>query len=241
MRPTSRSRTARWVTATLLVAASAAAQQVGYNDLTNEGPNPLNYNKFTPDSNCESIGGSFGALSECPRKTYPFKLSLLSLDTSELQVGGEVMVLLRLRNVGRDPASVPWITDPDQIELPDDNGTFKFSQADLRANITPDDGGTAYIHGPVHLYGAKGVSGSLQEVRPGEYVELRIVLALDCKNGGFQCQFLKAGPAQLSFTWTELDVRETYEKCRTQGGETTIRELTSDTAAVDIIEESASE
>jgi hypothetical protein len=229
------------VATALLVAASAAAQQAGYNDLTNEGPNPLKHKKFIPDSSCEGGSGGSGAGAVCPPRTYPFVLSLLSLDTSELQVGGEVVALLRLRNVGHDPASVPWVTDPDQIELPDDNGTFKFSQADFTANIAPDDGGTAHIFVPVHLYGAKEVSGSLQEVRPGEYVELRIALALDCKNGGFQCQFLKAGPAQLSFTWTEWDSYVTYEKCGMQSGKTTIRELTSDTAAVDIIEESASE
>jgi hypothetical protein len=45
---------------------------------------------------------------------------LLSVDTSELQVGGEVIVMLRLGNVGHDPASVPSIADPDRIELPDD-------------------------------------------------------------------------------------------------------------------------
>src|SRR5215472_9797231 len=57
-----------------------------------------------------------------------------------------------------------WITDADQIELPDDNGTFDFSEVDLRANILADEGGKAYIEIPVHLYGATVVNGSLQQL-----------------------------------------------------------------------------
>ncbi len=225
-----------FVVGTLLVPASVAAQEVGYKDLTREDPNPLKHKKFVSDSSCKGVSGGAGGSFDCPRKTYPFQLLLLSVDPSEIQVSGEVIAILRLRNVGHDPALVPWATDPDQIELPDDNGTFDFVEADFAANIVPDGGDArahaGYVQIPVHLYGAKEVPGSLQEVRPGEYVELAIRLVLDCKTEMHQCQSLEPGSARLSFTWTELDSRETYKKCGTESNQTEIRQLTSDAAAI---------
>lgn len=221
--------------ATLLVAVSVAAQEVGYNDLTEVGANPLKYTKFIPDSSCNGgSGGGLGMGIGCPPKTYPFELLLLSVDTSELPIGGEAIVLLRLCNVGRDAALVPWITDSEQIELPDQNGTFNFCEADLRANIV-QDGGTTYFSIPVHLYGAKGIPGSLQEIRPGEYVELKVSLVLDCKTAVLDCRSLRAGSGRLSITWTELDARETYGKCGIESSRTRIRELTSDAAAISVV------
>lgn len=226
--------------ATLLAGVSAAAQEAGFNDLTEVGANPLKYKKFVPDDSCN--GGSGGLLAGigCPPQTYPFELLLVNLDTSDLPIGGEAIALLRLRNVGRDPASVPWITDPDQIELPDDRGSYKFSEAELRADIVQDRGGTTHIGIPVHLYGAKEVPGSLQEIRPGEYVEMKIALVADCETHGVQCQSLKTGPARLSFTWTEEDSRETYEKCGIQSSRIRTRELASNAAAVIVVGRMAS-
>jgi len=234
-----------FVVATVVVAVSAAAQEVGYKDLTREDPNPLKYKKFVSDSSCKGVSGGAGRLFDCPRKTYPFQLLLLSVDPSEIQAGGEVIAILRLRNVGHDPALVPWLTDPDQIELPDDNGTFEFVEADLAANIVPDGGDgrahAGYVQIPVHLYGAKEVPGSLQEVGPGEYFDMAIRLVLDCKTEMHQCQSLEPGSARLSFTWTELNSRETYKKCGTESSKIAIRELTSDAAAIRVGEITASQ
>src|SRR5437899_6858303 len=211
MRSTSRSRMACFVVATVVVAASAAAQEVGYKDLTREDPNPLRHRQFIPDSSChgETVSVGRGTCFDCPPKTYPFQLLLLSVDPSEIQANGEVIVMLRLRNVGHDPALVPWLTDPDQIELPDDNGAFDFVEADLAANIAPDGGDArahaGYVQIPVHLYGAKEVPGSFQEVVPGEYFDMAIRLVLDCKTEMHQCQSLEPGSARLTFAWTESD------------------------------------
>jgi hypothetical protein len=87
----------------------------------------------------------------------------------------------------------------------------------------------------VHLYGAKEVPGSLQEIRPGEYVELKLSLDLDCKTSVLECRSLRVGAGRLSVTWTELDSRVTYEKCRTQRSESRTRELTSDSAVVNVV------
>ena len=230
-----RARIVCFLATALLIAASATAQEVGYKDLTDVAPNPLRYNKFIPDSACNpGSGGGLGLGIGCPPNAYPFELSLLSVDTSELSVGGEAVILLRLRNVGRDAASVPWITDPDEIELPDHNGTFGFSEADLRANIA-QEGGTTYFGIPVHLYGAKEVPGSLQEIRPGEYLELKVSLVLDCKTAALGCRSLSVGSGRLSITWTDLDSRVTYEKCGTQRSESRTRELTSDSAVISVV------
>lgn len=219
----------------LLVAVSLAAQEVGYNDLTQVSANPLKYTKFIPDGSCNGgSGGGLGGGIGYPPKTYAFELLLLNVDTSELSIGGEAIVLLRLRNMGRAAALVPWITDPEQIELPDDNGAFEFSEADLRANIA-QDGGTTYFSVPVHLYGAKEVPGSLQKIRPGEYVELKASLPFDCKTALLGCRSLSAGPGRLSITWSELDNRVIYEKCGTERRESRTRELTSDSVVTHVV------
>jgi len=218
---------------TLQVGPPLAAQEVGYNDLTTVGANSLKHSKFSPDSSCNDMGGGgLGMAIGCPPKTYPFTLSLLVVDTSELPIDGELIILLRLRNVGHDSAFVPWLTDSGQMELPDDNGKFRFCQADLRADIRQESGGTAHISIPVHLYGAREVPGSLQEIRPGEYVEIRVRLILD--SGNEEIHSLKAGPATLSFTWTEWDSQVTYEKCGIQTSQSRSRELTSDAAVMNV-------
>lgn len=228
-----------FVVATLLTAVPLAAQEVGYKDLTKEEANPLKHKQFVLDRSCTGGGRGSSTGIGCPPKTYPFDLLLLSVDTSEPQIDGELIALLRLRNAGQDPALVPWITDSDQIELPDETGTFKFSRADLRANITEEGDATAYMEIPVHLYGAKEVSGSVQEVRPGEYIELRIKLVLACGSEELHCQFLKPGPAKLSFTWTEWDSRERYKKCGIESSRERIRELTSNNAAIEVVQKIA--
>jgi len=234
-------RLAFLLAAPLLFAGSVVAQEVGYNDLTELGANPLKHSKFSPDSSCEGEGGGLGSGISCPPKTYPFEFALMSVEGSELAIDGEVNVALRLSNIGRESALVPWWTDPEQIELPDNNGRFEFSQIDLRADISQEGGRSAYISIPVHLYGAKKVPGSFQEIRPGDYVEIRVKLVLDSKNEELHFRSLKTGPAKLSFTWTEWDSRVVYERCSIQTRHSRIRQLTSDATDMSIAGGSVSE
>lgn len=223
------------ITTLLIVLPAMAQEEIGYNDLTGVGANPLMYKKFIPDSSCNGLfGGGWGTAFGSFPKTYPFELSILSVDASELSDDSEAFVLLRLQNVGHDAASVPWITDPDQVEMPDGNGNFDFLKAELRANIL-QDGGTTYIGIPVRLYGAKEAPGTLQEIRPGDYVELRVGVVLDCSDGMPRCGSLKSGQGNLSITWTESDNRVSYEKCGTYGSDSTTRELTSNSIVISVV------
>jgi hypothetical protein len=224
-----------FLAATLLLAASAAAQEVGYNDLTDVGPNRLTNKKFVPDESCEGGSGGLAASIGCPPATYPFKLSLVGMDAANFPLGGEVIILIRLQNAGHDPAFVPWGTDPDEVELPDENGKFEFSQADLMVNISPAGAETAHIFLRTHLYGCKNVAGSLVEVHPGEFVELQIKAAIACQPGNTSCESLKAGPAKLSITWTESKISVTYAKCGIETGMTRVRQLDSGVTEVEIV------
>jgi hypothetical protein len=226
--------------APLLFAGSVVAQEVGYNDLTGLGANPLKHSKFRPDSSCKGEGGGVLGIG-CPPETYPFELALMTVEGTELAIDGEVNVALRLSNMGRESALVPWFTDPEQIELPDDNGRFEFSQIDLRADISQEGGRSAHISIPVHLYGTRKVPGSLQEIRPGEYVEIGVKLVLDSKNEELRFRSLKTGPARLSFSWTEWDSRVVYERCNIQTRHLRIRQLTSDATDMSVVGGSASE
>jgi hypothetical protein len=238
---TRRARLAFLLAAPLLFAGSVLGQEVGYNDLAEVGANPLKHSKFSSDSRCGGRGGGLGSGISCPPETYPFELALMSAEGSELAIDGEVNVALRLSNIGRESALVPWLTDPEQVELPDDNGSFEFSQIDLRADISQEGSRSAYISIPVHLYGAKKVPGSLQEIRPGEYVEIRVRLVLDSENEELHFRSLKAGPARLSFTWTEWDSGVVYERCGIQTRQTRIRQLTSDATDMSVVGGSVSE
>lgn len=224
------------VIAALLIALPAAAQEeVGYLDLTEVRANPLRYKKFIPDSRCNGMGdGGWATSVGCPPNAYRFKLSVLSVDTSELSAKAAAFVLLRLQNVGNEAASVPWVTDPGQVELPDANGKFSFAQADLRANIA-QDGGTTRLAIPVRLYGAKRVPGTLKEIRPGDFVELLVGVALNCKTALLGCRSLKSGQGKLSITWTESDNRVTYAKCGSNISNSRTRELTSNSTVVSIV------
>lgn len=127
-----RNRQLYFLTVLILVAVLVSAQEFAYKDLTQEPPNPLQHRKFHLDSDCDGLEGGGGTMSlACPPATYPFAFSLLSVEPVEIPVGGEATLLLRLTNVGHDAASAPWITDPDLIELPDENGSYEYLEADL--------------------------------------------------------------------------------------------------------------
>jgi hypothetical protein len=145
-----------------------------------------------------------------PAATYPFVLSLLSVQPTEIPIGGVAPVLLNLTNVGHDPAPVPWTTDPDLIELQDENGSCEYLEADLTANLVPANGG-AYFRIPVRLYGAKEVEGTLQQINPGESADIKLKLVLDRKSEDLHCQSLGAGAAKLSITWSEYERSSVYQ------------------------------
>src|SRR5437870_74137 len=101
MRSRGRHRQGWFLFWTILFTVSARAQQVGYNDLAQEGSNPLTYKSFHADSSCDGTdSGSATTTIGCPPATYPFELFLIDIDPSEIPVGGETIALLRLRNVG---------------------------------------------------------------------------------------------------------------------------------------------
>ncbi len=222
------------VAAILSFTAPTSSQEVGYIDLTQEAPNPLRYQLFVIDPSCAGSGGGSVGGSEGLGETYPFNLTLLSVDTPELPVGGEMIVLLRLQNVGHDSAFVPWTTSSDGVEPTEKDATAEFVVAELSAIIQSENARVAYISLPVRLYGAKRTPGSTQQIHPREYVELRARLTLDCSAELFQCRTLKPGQAKLSFAWTESQYHETYAKCSTDLKVEPFRRLTSNALPIDI-------
>jgi len=210
-------------------------QGINRKDLTQEAPNPLQHKKFHADSSCDGTADSRATTAiACPAATYPFVLSLLSVEPTEISIGGDATISLRLTNVGHDPASVPWTTDPDLIELPDENDSYEYLEANLTTILVPANG-SAYFRIPVRLYGAKQVEGSLQQINPGESVDITIKLVLDCKSEDLHCRFLSPGATKLSITWSEYKRGAVYQKCRIDYSSTRLRELLSNAANVVIV------
>ena len=236
MRPAGYPRRPYILSGLLLLAAVTAAQGVGYKDLTNEQPNPIIHRRLLAAASCagEFVGGGGSFALACPPATYPFRLSLVSVDQTEFPIGGQTTVLLRLENVGHDSAFVPWTTDSDVFERPDGTGTYLHVDVDVVASLV-EETGNAYFRIPVHLYGAEVVPGSLWKLSPGEWVEVKLKLALNCKEENFHCTLLRPGPAKLSITWTESQRTETYGECSIHGASTRLRMLTSDSLAVEVL------
>lgn len=233
-----RSRLRRELLAAVLflpVTAPALAQEIDFVDLTTVGPNPLQRTRFIADDSCNGgfVGAAYGI--GCPAKTYPFRLLLLNVDNNAIEMGSEVTALLRLENIGHDAALVPIGTDPDEIELPDENGRFRFMEADFSASLNQASGRNILLL-PERLYGSEAAPGTLQAIGPGEYVEITIKLAVDCKHHDPLCQQIEAGPAKLTFSWSESQNEETYEKCGTQSAGIRTRELTTDEMVVEILQ-----
>jgi len=230
-----RNRRLYFLVVLILIAVLVSAQEFAYKDLTQEPPNPLQHRKFHLDSDCAGLEGGGGTMSlACPAATYPFAFSLLSVEPTEIPVGGEVTLLSRLTNVAHDPASVPWITDPDLVELPDENGSCEYLEADLTSNLVPANG-SACFRIPVRLYGAKEVEGNLHQINPGEWAEIKIRVVLDCKSEDFRCNFLSPGAAKLRITWSEYKRGAIYQKCRIDNSSSRLRELLSNPANVEIV------
>jgi len=229
-----------FLTVAVLFAVLVSAEPTGYKDLTQEAPNPLQHKKFHFDSSCDGTENSNGTTAiACPAKTYPFALSLLDVEPKDISIGGEAVVLLRLTNVGHDPAIVPWGTNPDLIELPNENGSYEYLESNLTASLVSARG-SARFRIPVSMYGTEEVEGTIKQINPGDSVEIRSKLALDCKSEERRCSLLSPGIAKLSFIWSEHRRGAIYEKCKIDYSSTRLRELLSDTAIVEIQENDAS-
>lgn len=209
------------------------AQQIDFQDLTRHDPNPLRYKKLISGADCHGGGGSGSASVGCPPKSYPFELSVINGVPAEIAIGSEATALVRIRNAGHDPAVVPWSADPDMIEAPDETGTYKFLEAEIRASISQENGAASFRM-PVQLYGSEKAEGSLRRVNPGEWVEIRARLVFDCQLEIFQCKNLKPGPAKISVAWTESSETVTYKDCSIESHSVRERVLTSEAVRVEI-------
>ena len=137
--------------------------------------------------------------------------------------------------MGHEPALVPISTDPDEIELADEDGKFQFLEADFSASLNQTAGRNSILI-PQRLYGSEAAPGTLRAIGPGEYLEIRIKLTVACKLDDTLCKQLTAGPAKLTFSWGESQYEETYEKCGTQTAGICTRELTTDEMVVEILQ-----
>ena len=208
------------------------AGEAGYKDVSRDAFNPLQHRKWHADPSCKTPGGTAGVLIGDPPSSS-LSLSVAGLDTTHLRSGDAVTAVLHIQNVGKDALWLPWADDPELIERPDAKGEFRYSEIGLYAALT-QPGHQAYFHAPVRLYGAPDVLGTMFELQPRNWAQLRIRIPLECKPSPNVCNDLTSGPALLSFHLNESEDTVTYKECSIATGSTRLHSTSSQPVKVDV-------
>jgi hypothetical protein len=210
---------------------TALGQQVGFLDLTQLDPNPFQHKRFEMGSDCPAVGGGrFGAAVGCPRPTKPLEIELLNFENGEPALGKESAVVVRIRNTGKEAAVLPWSTFPAEIEEPDNAGKFGYDSAILGLTIfLPGNLGISKTAlSEVSLFGSVTKAWTQQKVAPGEWVDIKFKVKLDCQYPEATCKSLTgAKELMVEAVWTESKNSVVYEKCSISGGSEAGRYLVS--------------
>jgi hypothetical protein len=207
-------------------------REAGYKDLSREAPNPIQNHKWNADPTCKAVGGVSGLGIGDPASPS-LSLSVADLDTTRLRTGDSVTALLHIENAGKDSLWLPWTVDAELMERPDAKGEFRYSEIGVYAALT-QQAHQADFYAPVRLYGAPDVLGSMLELQPGHWAQLRIRFPLECKRSPNHCDHLTSAPALLSFNLNESEDTVTYEKCSIARGSTRLHFASSQTIKVDV-------
>jgi hypothetical protein len=133
------------------------------------------------------------------------KLELVNFREDALTIGSEVSVLLRLKNVGREPITLPWSIDPRTAEEGQSPRHRLWETGRFRISLRNGIGQYLELKNTSQLlYGSGFVPGSLLTLKPGEWITAQASFRVAETNQEYEK--IEEGHADLALEW----VQETF-------------------------------
>jgi hypothetical protein len=138
----------------------------------------------------------------------PFKITLLSINKRNYQLGDEVIYDILLENVAKNAVTIPWSPDQDAVR-PDENILPPGSLESFISLVVTDDASGHQAVASHPIYGSELVSGSLKILRPGHSVRIRVP-------GQFVILDTEAAKGMLAKSPLKIEVRARFAIFNTQ-------------------------
>jgi hypothetical protein len=133
-----------------------------------------------------------------------FELTIARVEPMALINGADFLVTLRLKNVGKASAAIPWEPDPGKIRDSEAAEERGFQAAWIGLSLRTG-GHSQELPSGFALHASVDKPWSLVKLNPGEWVTLRIRSALRCPSNDRYCKVISGrGAAQLVAYWTRI-------------------------------------
>lgn len=133
-----------------------------------------------------------------------FELTIVGVEPALLINGGDFLVTVRLKNAGRASVAVPWEPDPGKIRDSEAAEERGFQEAWIGLSLRTGRHSQELPSG-FALYASFDKSWSLVQLKPGEWITLKVRSALRCPKNDDSCKGISArGTVQLVANWTRI-------------------------------------
>lgn len=173
-------------------AVSSISQEVGYKDL-------VDIELRTAEAPIGLGSGSCGGASHEPPPTTSLDIILLSLDKSRYVMGGDLEFVVEITNVGNEPVLLPWDPHTADFEEKALGGDYRYVGISMLLELS--DGREKELMTGWDLLGSPDVAGSLLELQPGNWVQVRAKSELEIFSDNEFTHRLYSGPE------TDLTIR----------------------------------
>lgn len=145
-------------------AVSSVSQEAGYKDL-------VDIELRTAEAPIGGGSGSCGGAShELPPRTS-LDITLLSLDKSRYVMGDDLEFVVKITNKGNEPVLLPW--DPHEADFEEKASGDGYRYVNVSVLLELSDGREKELMAGWDLLGSPDVAGSLLELQPGNWVQVR--------------------------------------------------------------------
>lgn len=149
-----------------VLAVSSISQEAGYKDLAEvelrEAKAPIG-----------GGSGSCGFSSHEPAPTTSLNITLISVDQTRYVMGDDVESVVKLTNVGKGPVLLPWDPHTADFEERALDGDYRYVGISMLLELSDGWGKGKELMAAWHLFGSPDVAGSLLELQPGNWVQVR--------------------------------------------------------------------
>lgn len=166
-------------------AVSLISQEAGYKDL-------VDIELRTAEAPMGGGSGSCGGSSHEPPPTTSVDITLLSVDKSRYTMGDDLEFLVKITTVGNEPILLPW--DPHEADFEEKAKGDDYRLVGISMLLELSDGREKELMTGWDLLGSPDVAGSLLELQPGDWVQVRAKSKLEIFTDNELQRTLYSGP-----------------------------------------------
>lgn len=218
----------------------ASAQKVGVRDLTSGWRVPSEHISLPPtctDAN-SSIDADPTSLHPADGKpaTKSLELTIVTIDSARLEIGGDFLATVRLKNIGSQPVLVPSVADGEQLAPASADATeerYEVGDISFRLLTGKSRGIPIFLSSRGALFANPDDRSSYLSLAPGNWLEMKLRITVEC--GVEEClgEIQPDNKAVLTAWWYQRILTHRINGCHEAHGSSTVREV--DSAPLEVI------